>query len=161
MINQIVSGIITNAPLWIWPLLLALIMIGLHSTRTRVTYIPLYCLLPLTGILALKGMFDIPNPTVAWISCGLFFLVGCYSGYRWQQSLTIRRVDKVRAVIKGEWVTLITLMIIFFSNFIDGAITATAPDLKILTSYILIFSAVIGLCKGIFVGRTLQVLYVK
>jgi hypothetical protein len=161
MLNQIIHGIVNNAPIWVWPLLLVLIVIGLHATRTRITFTPTYCLLPLAGLLALRGMFTIPHPAIAWTSCGLLFLVGCYAGYRWQQTLTMERVGRFKVTIKGEWITLITLMIIFFSNFIDGAVIAINPEIKELTTYTLIFSAIIGLCKGSFVGRALQILYAK
>ncbi|MDU9004101.1 hypothetical protein [Sedimentitalea todarodis] len=49
------------------------------------------------------------------------------------------------------------LMLIFFSNFVNGVVQAVGPQLLEATAYSVGFAAVIGLCSGSFTGRALRV----
>ena len=61
---------ITNAQLWVWPLLALLISFGFIATRERTTLIaPLYGL-PLLGILSFNAVNGLTPDASVWI---LFF----------------------------------------------------------------------------------------
>ncbi|MFT5422152.1 MAG: hypothetical protein ACI9D5_002919 [Candidatus Endobugula sp.] len=43
---RVASGIMHNAPIWVWPLFVLLIVLGLRETRSRIIHKGVFCLLP-------------------------------------------------------------------------------------------------------------------
>ena len=76
MILQFIAG----APLWVWPLLALLIMIGLRATRRRTTPAWLFYLLPLLVAINLVRLFQLdPVPSV-WAAYFLAYAIGAAAG---------------------------------------------------------------------------------
>lgn len=60
--------------------------------------------------------------------------------------------------LRGDRITIVILMVIYFSNFANGVVGAAAPQLLDATAYTVIFAGLIGLCAGSFTGRALRVI---
>lgn len=59
--------------------------------------------------------------------------------------------------LQGDKMTLLILMLIFFSNFVNGVFAAVNPQVMDHLLYTIIFAGVIGVCSGSFTGRALRV----
>ena len=113
------SGIFNNAPLWVWPLLLILVVLGLRETKTRqVNKISFYFLL-LISLIGIRGIIGLEHQYYAYISCLVFFSLGVGFGMYFQNE-HIMEVHEKKLAVKGEWLTISILLIIYFSNFIKG-----------------------------------------
>jgi hypothetical protein len=60
--------------------------------------------------------------------------------------------------VKGEWVTLISVLMIFSANFAQGLFAAVKPDLLHNLVFVAVFAMVISLPSGLFLGRAVAVL---
>ena len=64
----------------------------------------------------------------------------------------------MKLCLKGEWLTLSALMLIFWSNFTEGFLRATSPEVLEQTKFTIIFAAVVGAASGTFKGRAIAML---
>lgn len=151
------NGIVTGAPLWVWPLLLVLLALGLRASRPRETSLLPLCLLPLIGLSNLSTLAQLSDTGFAWKVWGLAYLVGAGLGFLQQGAWIVERRGW-RAHVEGEWLTLCTMMLLFWANFANGAIPALAPDFANSTLYLILFPALLGLASGSFLGRPLRLL---
>lgn len=160
MFTKVVTGILTNAPIWVWPLLIVLIVMGLAATRTRNTLLILHYFMPLLGIIGLGSVRALGFPELVWPTFLGFTLIGAALGFYWQSKWNLDR-QRFKVRVQGEWLTLIVLMLIYFSNFADGTVEAVQPALKLTLHYNLVFASIMGLCSGSFTGRSLSVILFK
>lgn len=153
-------GIFTNAPIWVWPLLLVLVFIGWRHSKDRTANIIPQLFLPLFGFVAVGSLIKLPNPALVWSIFAVFYVVGAMASYIYQQQLILSK-QGLRLQLKGEWLTLGVLMLIYFSNFIQGTVNAVQPELTSNAVYISIFVGMIALAKGSFLGRAIKMLVWK
>ena len=148
---------ISNVPLWVVPLFIVLLILGLRASKTR--RVPIYVLyaLPLLGILTLRNIAALSPPSWIWILAALFYLVGFFFGMSWQRKwLVARGVHFVR--LKGEWITLMAMMIIFIAGFVKGFLSDVAPNVAHSIGFAAVFAAVTCLPAGQFLGRVITTL---
>lgn len=120
----------TGAPVWVWPLLVALIALGVSRLRDR--EMPVWRLLLLPAIL-----IGISVVTVLAGGSGLARLVamtaglaaGAVAGWASMRNVKVVRLNDGLVFVKGEYVSLIAILGIFASRFASGFVTATAPQL--------------------------------
>lgn len=155
--SQWIVGIATGAPIWVWPLLIVLILVGIRSSRDRTTSAYLYYGLPLLGIMSLGSIFAQPNQTTAWGCFALGYLIGMTVGYSRQSNWLLDK-DGAKLTLKGEWFTLVMMMIIFWSNFANGILLALAPTVQTNTIFTALFTLCIGFAAGSFLGRAAYIL---
>lgn len=148
---------ITNAPLWVWPLLALLISIGFIATRERTTLIaPLYAL-PFLGILSFNAVTVLsPTPTIWVLFIGAYAL-GAWRGFVFQESIILFK-SRTHVTLSGEWLTMILVMIIFWMNFVGNVMHAVAPIPYASTTNHAIFACISGLTAGVFLGRATRLL---
>lgn len=146
----------TNAPIWVWPLLVLLLFVGLRATRPRRAPIALFYALPFLGLLGLRSLLALPAPGWGLALWAVLLLIGAAAGYRLQGRWLIERSCST-VTLRPEWLTLIVVMILFWSNFATGVIRAIAPDLLTAPGYIATLAIVLGLCSGTFPGRAIRV----
>lgn len=155
--SQFISGVANGAPIWVWPLLIGLIALGLLSSRDRTTPVALYYGLPFIGLLSLNSIASLPQPSTAWIGFALGYVVGVAYGYarqpRWIVGFQGRKVR-----LRGEWLTMAVLMITFWSNFVGGTVLAISPETYASPTFIGAMTVVIGAAGGAFLGRSVRVL---
>lgn len=155
--SEVLSGVANGAPIWVWPLLIVLLFVGLRATRKRSSSIFLYYGLPFLAILSMRTVFIQPNQMTAWLCFLSAYAAGAALAYRWQSRWLVEKSGN-RISLRGEWVTLITVMIIFWSNFANGMVLDIAPAAQNSLIFTAIFTATIGWASGTFLGRTLYVL---
>jgi len=148
--------IIKGAPIWVWPLLALLIFFGYQASKDRRVPIVIICLLPLLGIISLRSIGSLPNPVFAWTSYGIGYALGSAFGYVKQASWIIAREDKM-ITLKGEWITMLTMMVVFWMNFASGVTKEISPQTFASDEFTVISTLVAGIVGGIFLGRAIRV----
>lgn len=153
MLNQIV----THTPVWVWPLLLALLWLGLSQTVTRSVTLRRITILPLvlTG-LSLQGTVGAfgASPSVL-----LVWLVGAALSATLvlQQPLSDQtRYDSwtQRFTLPGSWAPLLLILGIFVTKYAVGAATGLQPGLRGNAEFSLGVAAVYGAFSGVFLARS-------
>jgi len=61
------TQIFTGAPIWVWPFLVVLIIIGMRARRDRKASAFLIYAMPLLGILALRSTNALPAGSWIWL----------------------------------------------------------------------------------------------
>lgn len=149
------SGILTGAPIWVWPLLIVLIVLGVIASRDRTRLVmPMYFFW-LLGAISLNAVSALAADAVVWVGFGLAYLVGAGLGFQFQKTIIVRKFER-QISMKGEWVTLVVLMAIFWMNFVGGIVQAISPEAYGSFTYHIIFATVAGLVAGSFLGRSLR-----
>jgi hypothetical protein len=147
---------LTGAPIWVWPLLLLLIVVGLRARRDREVPVVLIYLLPLLGILPLRATIALPAAGWIWAVFAAGYLAGGWIGHRMQGGWMLGR-NGARVRVKGESLTLLVVMLVFWANFVGGLLQAVAADVYASAIFHLVFVTIIALSAGSFAGRGLRV----
>lgn len=149
-------AIISHIPLWIVPLLFGLIWLGLRATHERSVSPVLIYALPMMGLMSLNTTSGLPQAELAlWAFFG-GYLVAVMAGYTLQGRWIIAR-DARRVIVRGEWLTMATMLGIFGANFVNGMMQGRWPDLAASAGFCIGFGAVAGVMAGLFMGRALRV----
>lgn len=147
--------IITNIPLFVWPLFAILLIGGLKARKTNLVPLKVLLLIPAAflgwSLVTFFGRYaDNPLAIFLWILC---LVVGFFIGFSHIQRLH-PRCDKQKKMIEmpGSWIPLVLSMSIFTAKFSIGMMRATRPHLEdsMLFLGLEIFSSFI---LGIFAGR--------
>lgn len=149
--------IVSNIPIFVWPLFALLVFVGLRASTTRVMPIAIFYGLPFIGLAVVPTLIRIglsPHSLVTFIAA---YSLGALFGFNIQKNL-VTGVDAGRVAIKGEWLTMMTVMTIFFSNFALGTISAVKPELATNIFFLTGFLCLVGFCSGTFLGRSLRVI---
>lgn len=154
--SEVLTGIWQNAPIWVWPLFFVLLIIGFLAMKTRNSSIIPYFFYPLFGFTAANALTELGHVPTSWITFAFSYVCGVAAAFRWQDSLILEK-QGWNMRLQGDKVTMILLMLIFFSNFVNGVVEAVSPQQSDMFLYVVIFAAVIGLCSGNFTGRALRV----
>lgn len=150
------GSFLQGAPLWVWPLLVLLIFIGIKATRDRSAPVWMVYFLPLLGILSLRSVNALPASGPIW---GVFlaaYIIGVALGFRYQKTVILGR-DGGRVQLAGEWLTFGLLMVVFWMNFVGGVMKSVAPLIYSGPVFPIIFAVFAGMASGIFLGRAARV----
>ncbi|MGB7243716.1 MAG: hypothetical protein WBC93_16735 [Sulfitobacter sp.] len=158
--REVLLGIWQNAPVWIWPLFFILLLIGFLAMRTRNSSIIPYFFYPLFGLSAANAISGLVHVPTSWTVFAVSYLVGVALAFRWQDGLILQKTGWTMR-LKGDRITILILMLIFFSNFVNGVVEAVAPQMREMTVFTAIFASVIGMCSGSFTGRALRVITLR
>lgn len=147
---------IVAKPVWVWPVLLLLILIGLRARRDRVVPVFIYYFLPLLGFITARNVAQLSDPVLAWGVFGGAYLCGVYLGDRVQKRFLVSKSGKL-VTLKGERITLINILILFSLSFASGAIRDAMPELFASTGFVVGSCLVGGLVSGSFAGRAIRI----
>lgn len=150
------TTILTAIPLWVWPLLAGLTLLGLRATRDRRAPVILIYALPFLGLMSLSRALGLPASEAALTALLLAFLIGAGLGWWAQPRWTIAR-DTRHVTLRGEWVTLPTLLGLFAINFGMGMAQGMAPAIVADPVTAAAFGALAGLLSGSLAGRALRI----
>lgn len=148
--------IITEAPVYVWPLLIYLIWGGLKARKASIVPWKALVILPVTmfiwsiySILTHYGMMSI----FLWI---LSITIGMGLGFLTTSKLSLR-FDKQKKLIEvgGNWSPLILSISIFSLRYFLGATYALHPELEGSTT-LLIIENIATLVSGMFLGRLIS-----
>ncbi|MEM1162345.1 MAG: hypothetical protein AAGJ28_15545 [Pseudomonadota bacterium] len=149
---KVIEGIAANAPVWVWPLLAMLVLLGLRATRTRRVPLLLIYMMPLLMLISIDRVAALVQtyPGLAGYVSGLS--IGALIGLRCQRRWLIQKSGR-HATLRGEWGTLIGMMVIFWANFAEGVLKVGRPDILQSPSFTPLFAAIIAAAGGFFLGR--------
>lgn len=152
--SQMLKGIATGAPVWVWPLLLGMIWLGLRARRPRVLPVwPAY-VMPALGVMSVNSVRGLGGGDALWLVFGLAYLPGLLFGQRFQARRILAKTGG-RVHLQGEWLTLSVLMLIFWLNFAGGVFQSVAPTVYQSIWFLGLFTALAGSVAGVFLGRAL------
>jgi pimeloyl-ACP methyl ester carboxylesterase len=145
--------IVTNTPLWVWPLMATVVALGLYGLRPRTVPLVRLAILPLVGLgTSLAGILQSQQPVLSaagWLLALLVFLpVGHAIGRRRE----VRGLPDGRLEIAGGWFMLLFGLSIFAARYALGVLFGVMPALKVLPPWIVISGAVGGVIAGIGLG---------
>lgn len=141
-----------NVPLWVPPLFVLLLVLGLKARHRRDVPVVLIYLIPLLSILSLRTLMGLPAGAWIWpVFMGLLGL-GIWAGHRTQLRYLISR-QGWRVTVAGEWMTLVLLMSVFSLNFAVRVLGTVAPHSMTFWPVHLLVAMALGIVSGMFVGR--------
>lgn len=153
MLNQIVS----HTPLWVWPLLLALIWLGLSQSVTRSVTLKRITITPLvmTG-LSLQGTVGAFGADPAVLSVWLIGAALSAAVVLQQPVPTQTRYDQwtQRFTVPGSWMPLLLILGIFVTKYAVGAALGLNHSLRGNTDFSLGVATLYGVFSGIFLARS-------
>ncbi len=157
MIERMMKGILSGAPIWVWPLLILLLFIGYKASKPRQTAVILYYFLPLLGLMPINSVSQLPFQTIAWACFGTGYIAGVVGGYVLQNKWLLGKQGRT-ILLSGEWFTMLVLMVVFWMNFASGMMKAINPEVYSTWEFIALLALLVGAASGSFFGRALKVL---
>lgn len=154
---DVISNIPARAPIWVWPLLLWMIWEGVSCMWRRTVAVWVYWMLPFFALLSVRGRLQAEAPEIDLPVYIAAYALGLVLGHWFQGRVLVERSAR-HVVVKGEALTLIMLMTIFWMNFARGVIEAISPDLLLDPLMIAVLAGISGAASGQFAGRALRVL---
>ncbi len=148
--------ILKNTPIWVWPLLILLIALGLRASKERWMPAAMIYFMPLLGLLSVNNMLALPNQILVWGAFFLFYSLGALLGARLQKGWTLGR-EGGRIHVAGEWVTMLTIVLVFVASFLNGMFVAILPELIGLPIVYLGLTVIKASVAGVFIGRAAYV----
>lgn len=152
--------IIINVPIWVWPLFFGLLALGFLASRSRKAPIFVFWALPILAVMAVNSMIALEASILAWLVFAIFYIVGGLYGHSFQKDIVLKR-SPTHVHLKGEWLTMICIMVIFWMSFARGMTTALQPELMENPIVIAIIAVILGSVSGVFLGRSVQTLFGK
>ena len=158
-------SILLKAPLWVWPLLVVLIVLGLRSTRPRelsdssvFVWPAIITALSVYSIAATYGAH--PLALASWL-LGMIaaIVIGRMLPFR---SGTARYDEKMGTFhVPGSWVPLVLLLAVFWSRFAIGVFKARFPHVIDTPQFLASAGLALGLCSGSFAARSLALMSLR
>lgn len=150
----------TQAPVWVWPLFVGLLALGLRATRTRDVPRVVFFGLPLLALLGLNSVAGIATGPIIWWTFGLAWFVSAAGGWRFGRGWVLGR-EGSRVRMRGEWLTLLAVMVLFWANYAAAALQTVAPEILDSGLAVAGYAAVLALASGQFAGRSIAVLQLR
>lgn len=147
--------ILKQTPIWVWFLLMALLALGLSSTRTRyrshMTLIVPALVFTMIALakLAVAG-FD--AVTVLGTFAGGVPALGLVALLR--PARFTERLENGKYLIRGEWMSLIVILAVFVGNYAGAVLAAIQPELASAVGPRLAIAAINGFSAVFMAGRT-------
>jgi uncharacterized membrane protein len=149
-------SIAAGIPVWIWPLLVVLVALGISRMRDR--EMPVWRLLLLPSILisvslitAVFGGLD--AAAVLALTAGM--ALGAMTGWWTMRDADADRLSGYRVRVRGESVSLIAILVIFASRFAAGMLEATGSALLELPGMAELFVLIPVFCAALMAARAL------
>jgi len=148
-------AILTHTPLWVYLLFGVLLILGWMQSRDRkVSYARAFMLPCMMIIFSIYGVASAFGMSIGVISWSLGMMVMMALGIRIKAFYNVVFMEEYNAfAIKGSWLWLALMMVIFWLKFAVGV--ALARELAIVFEpwFILSVSLCYGLLSGIFLVR--------
>jgi len=155
--GEFIFQVLAGAPIWVWPLLVVLVVMGVRASKRRSMPVFVLFILPFLGLMTLRNVGALPHVEIAYAGFGLGFLAGAALGHRLQSGWNLSH-EGGRVLLEGEWLTLIALMVIFWTNFAGGTLRAVAPEVLASPVFSAVFAGALGAVAGSFLGRSVSTL---
>jgi hypothetical protein len=146
--------IVANTPLWIWPLMLFVLWLGLQGLRPRVIPVWRLAILPVVGLAtSLGGIAQSANPVWSATGWALALLAFLPLGWAFGQNRAVRlHPEDAKLEIAGGWFALLFGVSIFAVRYAMGVLFGVLPALRTEAFWIYLSGAVGGMVAGIGIG---------
>ncbi|MDZ7824284.1 MAG: DUF6622 family protein [Ahrensia sp.] len=154
--TSMIAEIMTKTPIWVWPLLIALLFVGFMHTRNYSLPKPRIFILPITfTITALISIYFSAQPFISFGAIVLAAMLLTPLGLKIaERSGALINADN-RLSVPGEWITILLICIMFSSRFIAGIVGGAAPSIASGSVFIAGIATISGAIVGIAFGRAL------
>lgn len=144
-----------GVPVWVWPLLVVLVALGISRMRDR--EMPVWRLLVLPAILipisVLTALFGGMTAT-ALLALTAGIVLGATTGWWTMRDLDVHRLSGNRIRVRGESVSLVAILAIFASRFASGMIEAIGSPLSELPGVAELFVLIPVFFAALMAART-------
>ena len=146
--------IVTNTPLWVWPLMVFVLWLGVQGLRPRVIPWWRLAILPAVGLAtSLGGIAQSANPVWAATGWALALLAFLPLGWVFGQNRAVRlHSEDARLEIAGGWFALVFGISIFAVRYAMGVLFGVLPALRGEALWIYLSGAVGAMVAGIGIG---------
>ncbi len=146
--------IVANTPLWVWPLMVFVLWLGVQGLRPRVIPWWRLAILPAVGLAtSLGGIAQSANPVWAATGWALALLAFLPLGWVFGQNRAVRLLpEDARVEIAGGWFALVFGISIFAVRYAMGVLFGVLPMLRAEPLWIYVSGAVGGMIAGIGIG---------
>ena len=154
--TSLVSHIAGGAPWWVWPLLAALMLLGLSRARAR--EMPVWRLMIIPAVLtSLTVIHSVTGPWNASSAAAQLagLLAGAITGWWSMRAVEAVRLAGNRVRVKGELVSLFAILCIFSVRFSAGTLAAVAPDIMKMQGVTELYAFVPVFCAAVMAARAL------
>jgi hypothetical protein len=153
--------ILAGAPLWVWPLLAALVAAGLAQLRARI--VPRALVLAMPAVMTVLSVVGLLSSFGASAVALASWLVGAAVAVAlnqqvWRLPRGVRAAAGGGYAVPGSIVPLLLMLAIFATRFGVGAVSASAPALATAPLFVALIAATLGLLSGLFVARAWRIL---
>ncbi len=146
-------AIVAHTPVWVWAVLLLVLYLGFQRTRDRTTSIGRLLLLPgVMAILALSNLVSADWSAAPAIAVGI--AVGVVGGFLLEREGATRRLPDGRVWLRGEWASMLQVLVVFAVRYASAVVAAVNPDLAASPSWHLGTAFVSAGLAALFVART-------
>jgi len=148
----------TRVPIWVWPLFIALLIVGVRASQKRDSALIVIYALPLLGLLSLNRVQSFAQ---AELGLSIFFflhLIGLALGFRIQGDWIVFKTAR-KVTLRGEWFTFVSVMVLFSGNIVTGIFLNVAPTIAGTMAFVIAFGSITGLVSGSLSGRALRVAF--
>ncbi len=146
--------IVANTPLWVWPLMVFVLWLGLQGLRPRVIPVWRLAILPAVSLAtSLGGIAQSANPAGAAAGWGLALIAFLPLGWAFGQDRPVRlRPEDGKLEMAGGWFALAFGVSIFAVRYAMGVLFGVLPALRAEPLWICLSGAVGGMVAGIGIG---------
>ncbi|MDP1838711.1 MAG: hypothetical protein Q8N31_24755 [Reyranella sp.] len=145
--------IVANTPLWVWPLMVFVVWIGVLSLRARTVPVWRLAILPVVSLIfSLAGIAQSAQPGLAAAGWAVALLAALPLGLALGRRRAVRFLADGRLEIAGGWFMLAFGLSIFAARYALGVLFGVAPALKAEPLWIGLAGAVGGVVAGIGLG---------
>ena len=148
-----VGVIVAHTPIWVWPLYTLLLYLGFR--RTRESVVPVWRMLILPVVVALLAIASVIGAGASALPAALLGLaLGVPAGWRLECDGTARRLPDGTLWLRGEWLSLVQIVLVLVVRYATNAVGAMNPLLHASPIWQLCALFICSALSGIFLGRT-------
>ena len=148
-------SILTHTPLWVWPVLALIIVIGLKRTQDRTVSAPRLVLMPLIILgLASWNLTALGGSLTAMAGLGIGIVVGTSAGLSLESRAGTAQVSRGVVHLKGDWVSFFVLLAIFAMRYATTVVSIAAPAIAASDAYHFVTALLSGFFAFLTLSRT-------
>lgn len=145
--------IVANTPLWVWPLMAFVLVLGWYGLRPRTVPPSRLAILPMVGLgTSIATVLQAPRPELAVAGWTVTLLAAFPLGYAIGRRRAVRWLANGRLEIAGGWFMLGFGLSIFAARYALGVLFGVLPALRTEPPWIGLSGGVGGIIAGVGLG---------